>query len=59
VQTLLRYNTLITQAVWDVFGIIPNFISTYNSRKYRLPGTWFKPIQKVRRVLFGGYDKGV
>lgn len=58
VQTLLRYNTLITQAVWDVFGIVPNFISTYNSRKYAFPEL-VQPNPKGQRVLFGAYDKGV
>jgi hypothetical protein len=57
VQTLLRYNTLITQAVWDVFGIIPNFISTYNSRKYAFPEL-VQANPKGQKVLFGGYDKG-
>jgi hypothetical protein len=58
VQTLLRYNTLITQAVWEVFGIIPNFISTYNSRKFAFPEL-VQPNPKGQRVLFGGYDRGV
>jgi hypothetical protein len=58
VGTLLRYNTLITKAVWEVFGIVPNFISTYNSRKYAFPEL-VQPNPKGTKVLFGAYEKGV
>ena len=37
IGTLLRYNTLITKEIYDVLGIVPNFISTYNSRKNAFP----------------------
>ena len=37
VQTLLRYNTLITKEIYDVLGLVPEFISTYNSRKGAFP----------------------
>jgi RNase H-fold protein (predicted Holliday junction resolvase) len=32
IQTLLRFNTLITKQIYDVLGIVPEFISTYNSK---------------------------
>ena len=37
VGTLLRYNSMITKSIYDILGITPNFISTYNSRKYAWP----------------------
>ena len=37
VGTLLRYNTLILKACYDVLGVLPTFISTYNSRKIAFP----------------------
>ena len=37
VGTLLRYNSMITKSIYDTLGIIPNYISTYNSRKYAWP----------------------
>lgn len=57
IGTLLRFNTLITKEIYDVLGIIPNFISTYNSRKYAFPEL-VKENGKGRKVLFGGYEKG-
>jgi hypothetical protein len=57
VGTLLRYNTLITKAVWDVLGIVPDFISTYDARKYAFPNL-VQPNDKGKKVLFGGYPKG-
>lgn len=57
IGTLLRFNTLITKEIYDVLNIIPNFISTYNSRKYAYPEL-VKENNKGKRVLFGGYEKG-
>ena len=37
ISTLLRYNTLITKEIYDILGIVPEFISTYNSRKFAYP----------------------
>lgn len=34
VGTLLRYNSMISRSIYKVLGIVPNYISTYNSRKY-------------------------
>ena len=56
VGTLLRYNTLILKNCYDIFGIMPTFISTYNSRKYAFPDLVGKN-DKGRNVLFGGYPK--
>jgi hypothetical protein len=58
VGTLLRYNTLILKNCYDVLGILPTFISTYNSRKFAFPDLVGKN-NKDRNVLFGGYPKDV
>jgi hypothetical protein len=56
VQTLMRYNTLISKEIYDTLGIVPNYISTYNSRKSAFP--WLvKDNGKGKFVLFGGYPK--
>ncbi len=37
VGTLLRYNSMITKSIYDILGIVPSYISTYNSRKFAWP----------------------
>jgi len=37
VGTLLRFNTLVCKEVYDILGVVPEFISTYNSRKFAFP----------------------
>ena len=54
----MRYNTLITKEVYDVLGIVPEFISTYNSRKNAFPEL-VKENDKGKFVLFGGYPKDI
>ena len=56
IGTLLRYNTLISKEVYDVLGIVPEYISTYNSRKEAWPELVCKN-EKGKYVLFGGYPK--
>jgi hypothetical protein len=58
VGTLLRYNTLILKNCYDVLGVLPTFISTYNSRKYAFPDL-VGANDKGRNVLFGGYPKDI
>jgi len=58
VGTLLRYNSMITKSIYDILGIVPNFISTYNSRKYAWPEL-VQSNDKGKRVLFGGLPKDV
>jgi hypothetical protein len=57
VATLMRYNSFITRCIYDVLGIVPNFISTYNSRKFAFPNL-VQENNKGRKVLFGGYEIG-
>ena len=71
VATLLRFNGMISRSVYDTLGVIPEFISSYDSRKYAFPelmqkrthtkkGVAFTEAQMAKKnpVLFGGlpYD---
>jgi len=58
VSTLMRYNTLICKEVYDVLGIIPEFITTYNARKFAFPDLVQKN-DKGKFVLFGGFPKTI
>lgn len=58
IQTLLRFNTLITKEIYDSLGIVPEFISTYDSRKFAFPEL-VKQNDKGKFVLFGGLDKTI
>ena len=52
----MRFNTLICKEVYDVLGVVPEFISTYNSRKFAFPEL-VKQNDKGKFVLFGGLPK--
>jgi hypothetical protein len=56
VQTLLRYNSFVTKNIYDVLGLVPEFISTYNSRKFAFPQL-LQINDKGKMVLFGGLPK--
>ena len=58
VGTLLRYNTMICKNIYDIFSIVPTFISTYNARKFAFPDL-VGPNDKRRNVLFGGYPRDI
>jgi RNase H-fold protein (predicted Holliday junction resolvase) len=58
VGTLMRFNTLICKEVYDVLGVVPEFISTYNSRKFAFPNL-VQPNDKDKYVLFGGMPKDI
>lgn len=36
-STLLRFNGMISQSVYHILGVIPEFISSYDARKYAFP----------------------
>jgi hypothetical protein len=57
IAVLLRFNTLVTKQIFDTLGLVPVFISTYNSRKFAFPEL-VRENGKGKRVLFGGYEKG-
>jgi hypothetical protein len=58
VSTLMRFNTLVCKEVYDILGVIPEFISTYNSRKFAFPHL-VQPNDKNKYVLFGGFPKDI
>jgi len=68
VATLLRFNGMICKSVYEVLNVIPEFISSYDARKYAFPdlmevrkikknGEIYneKEISKKSPVLFGGH----
>jgi hypothetical protein len=68
IATLLRFNGMISKSVYDTIGVVPEFISSYDARKYAFPelmavrttkkdGTKLteKQIAKNVPVLFGDY----
>jgi hypothetical protein len=69
IATLLRFNGMISKSVYDTLGVVPDFISSYDARKYAFPelmavrrfkkdGTPLaeKAIAKNLPVLFGDYS---
>jgi hypothetical protein len=58
VGTLMRFNTLVCKEVYDILGVVPQFISTYNSRKFAFPEL-IQENDKGKFVLFGGLPKTI
>lgn len=58
VGTLMRFNTLVCKEVYEILGVVPEFISTYNSRKFAFPHL-VQPNDKGKHVLFGGLPKDI
>lgn len=69
VISLIRFNAIISKMIYDNIGVVPEYISSYDARKYGHPslmgfrkfkkdGTPLKPkeIEKNLPVLFGDYD---
>ena len=73
VATLLRFNGMVARDVYEILGVVPEFISSYDSRKYAYPELMSvrthkkkdntplsdKEIAKNKPVLFGAYDDKV
>ncbi len=53
VGTLMRFNTIVCKEVYDILGVAPVFISTYNARKFAFPHL-VQENNKGKHVLFGG-----
>lgn len=66
--TLIRFNGMISRSVYETLNVVPEFISSYDSRKYAFPelmqkrsvnkkGESYseKEIEKSKPVLFGAY----
>lgn len=58
VGTLLRFNTLVCKEIYDILGVVPEFISTYNARKFAFPDL-VQSNDKGKFVLFGGLPKDI
>ena len=58
VQTLLRFNSFLCKIIYDSLGIVPDFISTYESRKNAFPEL-VQENDKGKFVLFGGLPKDI
>lgn len=37
VATLLRFNGMVSECIYNTFGIVPDYISSYDARKYAFP----------------------
>ena len=57
VATLMRYNSFITRVIYDVLDLLPEFITTYDSRRYAFPSLYTEN-KAGKKVLFGSYEKG-
>lgn len=66
--TLIRFNGMISRSVYETLNVVPEFISSYDARKYAFPelmqkrsvnksGIAYseKEIEKSKPVLFGAY----
>ena len=58
IQTLLRFNSFVFKEIYNILDIVPEFISTYNSRKFAFPEL-VQENDKKKFVLFGGLPKDV
>ena len=58
VGTLLRYNSMITRSIYKKLKLVPDYISTYNSRKFAWPEL-VNENNKGKKVLFGGLPKNI
>jgi RNase H-fold protein (predicted Holliday junction resolvase) len=69
VATLLRFNGMLSRSVYNILGLVPEYISSYNARAFAFPelmevrkinkkGEPYseKEISNKKPVLFGGYD---
>jgi hypothetical protein len=72
IATLLRFNGMVARSVYETIGVIPEFISSYDARKYAFPELMGvrtvkkdgkprteKEIAKSEPVLFGAHDYDV
>jgi hypothetical protein len=69
VATLLKFNGMISRSIYETLGLVPEFISSYDARKFGFPelmavrevkkdGTRYSDaaIAKKEPVLFGAYN---
>lgn len=58
VGTLLRFNGMVTKICYDILGVTPKYISTYEARKNAFPEL-MQPGSTKKFVLFGSYPKDI
>ena len=58
IQTLLRFNSFVFKEIYNILDIVPEFISTYRSRKFAFPEL-VQENDKKKHVLFGGLPKDI
>lgn len=58
IQTLLRFNSFVFKEIYNILGVVPEFISTYNARKFAWPEL-VQENDKKKFVLFGGLPKDI
>lgn len=58
VGTLLRFNGMVTKICYDILGVVPEYISTYEARKNAFPSL-MQPNSSGKLVLFGGLPKDI
>jgi len=58
VGILMKYNAMITKSIYDILNVVPEYISTYNSRKFAWPEL-VQENNKGKFVLFGGLPKTI
>jgi RNase H-fold protein (predicted Holliday junction resolvase) len=56
VGTLLRFNGMVTKITYDIIGVVPEYVSTYEARKNAFPEL-MQPGSNKKPVLFGAYAK--
>ena len=56
IATLISYNSMISKSIYDILGVVPSYISTYNARKFAWSGL-LQDNGKGKKVLFGGLPK--
>lgn len=72
VATLLRFNGILSKMIYDKLGVIPEYVSSYDARKYAFPELMGKKdvdskgkkltdaaFKKKEPTLFGAYPKDV
>lgn len=72
VATLLRFNGILSKMLYDKFGLIPEYISSYDSRKFAFPELMGKKdvdskgkkltaaaFEKKKETLFGAFPKDI
>jgi ribonucleoside-diphosphate reductase alpha chain len=57
-KTVKDHKVEYAKEVYDVLGVVPEFISTYNSRKFAFPHL-VQSNDKGKHVLFGGMPKDI